>query len=496
VDIDPVACLITELELARIDPKRVQARFAEIRIEVEATLVPLYRTTHLGKSVEVLHFFWVDRVTCPSCEVQTDAHPTFQLAYNSTRKRQTVVCRECDAVAEKPVSARWYHCSDCGSRTDLKKPPVSHGKFTCPHCGEERQVVSLCAEGKVAPRLFALEYLTATGSRGFQRATDDDRAVYERASRLLAQLRSTLPLPEATIPTQGRSDDRPVIYGIRRYTELFNDRQLVGLGLIARAVMETKDTDVRQALALAFSHCLASNNMLCGWAFGYRRLTPLFGVHAYRKVTRPVEGHLLGLKAGRGSFGNAVRAIIRGCEYMANPFEYRYEGDRPSRVDVTLQRLGQPPLPTSVRVLNRSSVDLSPIETGVVDLILTDPPYFDNLSYSELSDFYHVWLRKLLGSDYVGNGQPHTPIGGALFAGKRGELGTPAGPKDLFTATLAKILSECFRVLRPCGALVFTFHHKSTEAWESLGKALLTTGFAVNEVVPVRSEGQSGFHSY
>jgi adenine-specific DNA methylase len=496
VDIDPVACFITELELARSDPKRIRARFEEIRIEVEAALAPLYRTTYCGKDVDVVYFFWVDRISCPSCSEETDAHPTYQLAYDSARKRQTIVCPDCDQVAEKPLSARWHDCSDCGSRTDLKNAPISGGKFTCPHCDEKYPMAELCAKGTVVPRLFALEYLTDTGHRGFQRATETDLAVFRRAVLSLKKRRSKLPLPSAMIPSKGRSDRRPLIYGVRRYSELFNDRQLLGLGLIARAVMETKDTAVRRALTLAFSHCLASNNMLCGWAFGYRRLTPLFGVHSYRKVTRPVEGHLLGLKVGRGSFGNAVRAVIRGYEYMTKPFEYRYKDNRPSRIDVTLPGSRLLPHTRSVRVLNRSSIDLSPIETGTVDLVLTDPPYFDNLSYSELSDFYHVWLRKLLGPQYVGSGQAHTPIGGALFGGKRSQSRRPANPKRPFTATLTRIFAECRRVLRPQGSLVFTFHHKSADAWESLGTALLTTGFAIDEVVPVRSEGQSGFHSY
>lgn len=495
VDIDPVACFITELELARIDPVRVQERFEEIRGEVQELLRPLYQTKRRGRIVDVVHFFWVDRVACPHCRQETDAHPTFQLAYDSARKRQTVVCPKCVAIAEKPIRARWHTCSGCKTRTDLKTPPVALGKFTCPHCGDVHPLVGLCAEGMVKPRLFAIEYLTPDGRRGFQRATDNDRTTYERATRSLAQRRSKLPLPRAFVPSKGRADRRPLIYGIRRYAELFNDRQLLGLGLVARAIMATPDADTRRALTLAFSHSLASNNMFCGWAFGYRRLTPLFGVHSYRKITRPVEGNLLGLPIGRGSFANAVRAVVRGYEYMSNPFEFRYTGARPSRVDVALPRLAsQHPVP-SVRILNRSSTSLSPIATGTVDLVLTDPPYFDNLSYSELSDFYHVWLRKLLGSSYVGHSQAHTPIGGSLYGGKRRGL-RRTDPKKVFIATLTKVFAECRRVLRPEGALVFTFHHRSADAWEGLGTALLDAGFVIDEVVPVRSEGQSGFHSY
>jgi putative DNA methylase len=496
VDIDPVACLITELELLNVTPMRVRERFEEIRSQVEATLAPFYRTESDGTPLDVVHFFWVDQVRCPNCKAHTDAHPTFQLAYDSTRKRQTVVCPLCDSLAEKPLSIRWHECSSCGTHTDLKAPPVHLGRFRCPSCAKEYPLARLFATRMAAPRLFALETLADNGSRCFQRATDHDRAIYDRAAALLTRLRSKLPLPKAAIPSKGRSDHRPLIYGVRHYTELFNDRQLLGLGLIARAVMETEDRAVRRLLALAFSQSLASNNMLCGWALGYRRLTPLFGVHSYRKVTRPVEGNLLGLKAGRGSFGNAVRAVLRGCEYMAKPFEYRYRDTRPEQVPVSLPRVGEGRGASQVRVLNRSSVDLSPIETNSVDLVLTDPPYFDNLSYSELSDFYHVWLRTLLGADYVGNNQTHTPMGAALFGGKRLGSGRHAHRKALFTATLTKVFAECHRVLRPEGSLAFTFHHKSPDAWDCLGSALLTAGFAIDEVVPVRSEGRSGFHSY
>ena len=495
VDIDPVACFITDLELAGIDPLRIHNRYTEIVAEVEGLLAPLYQTKRNGQLVDVVHYFWVDRITCPSCRHETDGHPTFQLAFDAKLERQSIVCPHCDTIATKPLRIRSHTCKTCSKRTNLLSPPVAKGHFVCPHCKARHSVVGLCAEGMTTPRIFALEYLTPLGERGFQRAKDSDRALYDRAKRLLSQRRNDLPIPRSYIPSAGRSDRRPLIYGHRRYTDLFNHRQLFGLGIIGRAIMQTRDADVRRALTLAFSHSLASNNMFCGWAFGYRRLTPLFGVHSYRKVTRPVEGNLLGLDIGRGSFKNAVRAVVRGCEYMAHPFEYRYKGTRPIQVDVSLQPPSAGPLP-HVTILNRSSTDLSPINDGTVDLVLTDPPYFDNLAYSEMSDFYHVWLRRLLGASYVGAKQRHTPIGQSLYGGKRRGIDTAENPKKRFTATLTSVLRECRRVVRSDGALVFTFHHKSPDAWEGLGKAIIAARFDIQQVIPVRSEGRSGFHSY
>lgn len=495
VDIDPVACFITEMELSSISAARVEDRYNEIAATVRAKLGEFYKTKRRGTDVDVVHYFWVDVVTCPTCREKTDAHPTFQLVHNMDTRRQTVVCPACDRIDEYPMTARWNHCP-CGHVSDLKAPPVAMGTFTCPCCKSAAPVAGLCAEGMVTPRLFALEYLTARGQRGFQRITEEDKALFGRAETLLKKKLPGLLLPKARIPVSGRSDRRPVLFGYRNYQELFNARQLLGLGVIAREIKDTADRDVRRALTLAFSHALATNNMFCGWAFGYRRLTPLFGVHAFRKVTRPVEGNLLGLKIGRGSFANAVRAVVRGYEYMAEPFEYRYKGSQPTRVPVGAEKTMHNGLRAPARILNRSSTNLAPVKSGSVNLVLTDPPYFDNLSYSELSDFYHVWLRKLLGDDYAGHNRPHTPIGGALFGGKRRGMKRRWDPKKRYIFTLSRVFKECRRVVRADGALVFTFHHKSPDAWEGLGTAILSSGFAIDEVVPVRSEGRSGFHSY
>ena len=206
---------------------------------------------------------------------------------------------------------------------------------------------------------------------------------YAEAEKLLAAEGGSLPIPMSASPLRRRADSRPLLYGYASDREMFNARQLYCLGLIGAEVAKTADLAARRALALAFSHSLASNNMFCGYAFGYRRLTPLFSVHAFRKVSRPVEGHVWGLRLGRGSFSNAVRALVEGKEYMRRPYEYRYGGS-PTGCAVSVA-LPPRPAPPPVRILNQSAADLAEVESGSVDLILTDPPYFDNLSYSELS---------------------------------------------------------------------------------------------------------------
>ncbi len=122
--------------------------------------------------------------------------------------------------------------------------------------------------------------------------------------------------------------------------------------------------------------------MFCGYAFGYRRLTPLFSVHSFRKVSRPVEGHVWVFRLGRGSFSNAARALSRGrntCGVRtstATRIADRMRGERRPHAAAG-SSAGPHPQP--------DAADLPEVESGSVDLILTDPPYFDNLSYFELS---------------------------------------------------------------------------------------------------------------
>jgi adenine-specific DNA methylase len=87
-------------------------------------------------------------------------------------------------------------------------------------------------------------------------------------------------------------------------------------------------------------------------------------------------------------------------------------------------------------------------------------------------------------------------LAGALYAGRRRRDGSVGDPRKVYEKSLSKIFCECHRVTKDNAKLIFTFHHRSPTAWSSLGKSLLKSRFQVRKVFPVRSEGQSGFHSY
>ena len=138
----------------------------------------------------------------------------------------------------------------------------------------------------------------------------------------------------------------------------------------------------------------------------------------------------------------------------------------------------------------QSSEDLSFIPDKSVDAVITDPPYFDNLQYSELADFFYVWLRLILKDTYDWFKPEFSGCTSEIV--KNDKLGKTV---DFFNAGLQRVFVEYHRVLKDDGLLVFTFHHNKIWAWEGIAQLLIDAGFYVSATPIVRSEGKSGFHS-
>jgi adenine-specific DNA methylase len=389
----------------------------------------------------------------------------------------------------------------------IHEGPLSQGKVTCPDCGAVHDLADRGRETKRSPvwRLFAQEYVEP-GSKGkvrkFKKATDADRAHYRRADRLLKKLEQQQEAfaPERSIPVAGRSDHRPLIHGFRSYRQLFNARQLLHLTLLGRAISGLADEKDKRLLGLAYSEHLTTNNMYVGYAFGYRRVSPLFSIHSFRHITRPVELNPWLAGSGRGTFPNVLNKIRRAAEFARCPSDLDPKGGRKPasrQVGPSDGTVGSHPrgvLRGQVRaaIRTQNSMDLSAFPDGSVHLLLTDPPYFDNLSYSELSDFYLAWHQVLgIAEGPYAASNKSAPI--------RANLALTAKTDEAiaeYRHKLGAILRECWRVLHPEGVCVFTYHHKSAKAWNALGEALARSGFRVSSVLPLRGEGQGGLHSY
>ncbi len=505
-DIDPVATFITrfELEAAAYDPSA--PGIAELCKTVSAQLGPFHKTNVPGAGERVvLHHFWVECRTCSTCGTTFEIHPHYQLAYSKEKSLQWVFCKSCHEVLELPIARKELRCG-CGTHTRIAQGTLGQGKVRCPGCGS---VSGLGDRGDTPTRpewrLFAQEYLeeTPTGvTRHFKAASKGDRIRYGQARSLLENVERAGGsfAPGRAIPTNGRSDRRPLIHGFARYRDLFNDRQLLHLTLLGQAITGVEEPRLRQILAMAFSEHLTTNCMYTAYAFGYRRISPMFSIHSYRHITRPVEINPWLDGIGRGTFPNVLSKIAKAVVFAASPTDLDPKGGR--KPATTYRHTAAKNVSTHPwRVLDgsshasistKTSENLEGIPDGSINLILTDPPYFDNLSYSELSDFYLAWHQSLgVAEPPYDNPALAAPIKENLALTDHGDHAI-----EVYRNSLKRIFCECHRVLRGDGILVFTYHHKSPVAWGALGDALARSGLKCTTVLPLRGEGQGGLHSY
>lgn len=492
VDVDPVACAVTEFETRAENAVDPLLSLPKVRDAVASDLAPYYQTTlQDGEVREVLHFFWVQVVSCKSCSRDVEAHPHYRLANETQGSHQWAFCSACHTPKRLPRWQKSFTCSACRNVTKIESGTVSRGTLTCPHCKTEERLIDIADRVDGPPRrtLFALESIplerpgagrVPMSGRVFSAATDADRQLYDRSSAALGEHERAAWVNNLNdrISSKDRTDDRLIRYGYRRYRDLFNDRQLLHLSLLGSAIRRLP-VDEREAALLAFSDHLTKNCMLTCYAFGWRRLVPLFAVRAFRHIPRPVEVNPWLDGVGRGTYPNALRQVARAVEAAKNPTELLRDGGS----------MSVPACQAGPATIVRGTAQDLPLANDSIDLVLTDPPYFDNIDYSELAEFYRPWVQSLR---LARTGRAGTSRKASLAAQARNR-----DSADRFTTELAEALTEIGRVLRPEGRLVFTFRHNLSRGWNALGDALAGSRcFQCVQVFPILAEGTNELHTH
>lgn len=499
VDIDAVACAITRFEMGAFEVPDLGPSLEYLKREIGSGLTSYYRTlTPEGERREVLHYFWVQAVDCSGCQCIVEAHPSFQLAYEAEGSVQWVFCPGCHGVQQIDRQDTELRCESCCLTQRIAAGNVRYGRLTCPHCGTVERLIDVASRTGCPPkwRLFALESLeefhgrrsVPMTERRFHAATHHDVEVLDNARRALEARRAVdgmvAWIPDRRIPQEARSDDRLLRYGYERYQELFNPRQLLHLSRLAEGIASLKGP-ARSALALAFSAHLTTNCMMAHYAFGWRRLSPLFDVRAYRHVTRPVEINPWLDGVGRGTFPNAVRQVQRAAAFARDPVEPQAPGGFHPAAHVR-SSAGEVP---SSRILHGNARHLDLLPDNSVHFVLTDPPYYDNVAYSELSDFFLPWLQQL----NLAPPDPEALLGiGENLAARSRDLGAVR----VYRRGLKESFRELARVLRPDGRLVFTYQHHDANAWYAVACALRHGGFRPVQLFPLLGDGHSGLHNH
>ncbi|NJO01420.1 MAG: hypothetical protein HC880_06775 [Bacteroidia bacterium] len=143
----------------------------------------------------------------------------------------------------------------------------------------------------------------------------------------------------------------------------------------------------------------------------------------------------------------------------------------------------------SVRIFNGDSCQIN-VPDGTFDAVITDPPYHDNIQYGELTEFFLAWLRH-----YLANVLPQMPTPEAIqLVEATANQGRQSMHTDQFQVVLSGIFKESFRVTKPDGVMLFSFHDTDETGWHQLGQALREAGWYIWEFTSTRSEFLHNVH--
>jgi adenine-specific DNA methylase len=470
VDVDPLAVRIAEEELAAPDAGALERAAGLLLEHLRVTLAELYPVVD-GRVP--LHYFYAREIDCPSCHERTLLYRNLVLARDDGRDGAVVrdsaivaFCPDCRALHHLPKGRKTLTCC-AAQRKRVRDSTYAGARFTCPHCAARATHDELRTAEH--PRILLAVETTCDGRRRELRApTVAEHAVEPAAARLLAEHGWPVPTAELGTVDSGRAG----IYGFSTVADLFSARQRT---VFAAAFAWARKADlaggVRRSLLLGISNALTANNLLCGYAVDYGRLSPLFSViRAYAMPALSIELNPLHPTAGRGT----IAATLRRLHARPRDEVRRKAYDASGRLE--------PATFTGRRDVDfyvvRGSVDRAfPKKLGAVDIMLTDPPYYDFIAYSDFSLLHRAWL----GTD----GEPEELGDMPIF---------PAGeePAKTFARRLGKAFQQMSSALAPDGLLTFTFHASKDEAWEALRAALAASDLKVTAVYPVWADARAG----
>ncbi|MCY3965606.1 MAG: DUF1156 domain-containing protein [Acidobacteria bacterium] len=367
---------------------------------------------------------------------------------------------------------------------------MSRSGAACPCCGAISTMADLRNEGRTGRLGERMTAVVVDGQQGkeYRLPTEVELAAASVDEEKLRALFAEIPfgLPEEPTPDEKALGMRVPRYGFDTWRKLFTNRQSLALGAFVRALRTlTRDTaDYPEGWGEALAVCLAPSisrltdrgSSLATWTNDHDKIRSTFARFALPMVWDFAES--CPLTDTTGGFVQAVEWVARVCDHL-----------QPAT--------GKAPL---AEVSQRSAT--RPWECRRFDLICTDPPYYDAIPYSDLMDFFYVWLRRVLhGVSPEMDAAFGAPLGPkwsreASDGEGDGELiddasrfgGDRDASKQNYEDGMARAFGRFYDALRPDGRLVIVFANKQPDAWETLVSALIRAGFVACGSWPIQSE--------
>lgn len=494
-DINPVSTFLVRQALTPVSEERLRAAFGEVQATARDDIRRYYTTLdrETGLPIQVLYGFWVKVLETPAGE-QLPLFSSYVFAkdaYPKKKPRAQVLCPHCWTAFESRYDTEAATCPACAVDFNPQIGPAAGQHLTGRDGSRYRVKDLLPVDGSPpAERLYALMALRADGKKVYLTPTEADHALYREASNRLAC--ETLPLPISEV-RPGHNTNQARGYNFTRWADFFNDRQKLCLGLLLRAILKVEDREAQEQLLCLFSSTLEFNNRFCSFkGEGTGAVRHMFSHHILKPERTPLENSVWGGERTSGTFASLFESrLLPAKRYLDRPFEVGgdpelFDTDRPGSGRVVASHPMRPVLvddlgPNHPRqaalVLNGDSANL-PLPDRCVDAVVTDPPYFDFIHYSELSDFFYAWLGPVLADRY-----PYFDRRDSASAGEVQHKDAAA-----FARLLGGVLAESARVLKDEGVLAFSFHHSRAEGWAAIHEALNLAGLVVVASHPIHAE--------
>lgn len=494
---NPVACSV--LEATTDYPFRHGAKLAERarhwgrewERRVAARLDRFFPAHRLAK---VHAYIFARTVACPDTQFATPLVPDWHLL---NPKSGTKLVAE--PVVDK-VKGTWtirirQLGTTAGRLREAPRPTYSDGKgvslFTDRQIPAE-YIKAKAQAGEMRSQLYAIAFKTNQGLE-FRPPEQVDLAAIADADRELASLRPGWERGNV-IPTElypeVSSDERPRLYGMPHWADLFAPRQLLGFGVLVEElrdlraeILAAEGQELGEAvvhlLAFGFDKFMNHNGNSTRWENTTGVVKGKMDRHDF--AFKPAFAEMAPCNAGTG-LGWAIENVLEAYEQI----------DRLPRANAA----------NAVDIFWGSATALPQVADTSLTAVVVDPPYADNVQYSELADFFYVWLKRTQGhrrpewfasylcehdQEAVVNVSRHRAI---AEKPKDAKARAHAFYQQLMTDTFR----ECRRILRDDGALTVMFTHKKQEAWAALFEALVAAGFTITATWPIKTESEHSLH--
>ena len=493
-DLNPVACLILKVMLEDIPrhgpglAEELRRAGDEIKQQAEQELADLYPKD--PNRATPIAYLWARTVRCeaPNCGAEIPLMRSFWLCKKAKRKR--ALRHRVERCEGEPPSVE-FEVFEPKADKEVRGGTVTRARATCLCCDAvlppERVRAQLAAERGGADVIFDAEGRRIGGARmtavvtlksgqagrHYRLPTDADyeavRKAQERVGHVLEEWelggkQGFCPVPDEPLPPIGTLGFRVQRYGMLQWGDLFTARQKVALVTLGQLLNNSSDKQhIILFLELAISRFMDDFSSLVRWM---DRETP---AATYTLQALPIKWDFCEIDP----FDKASWSLTSSIDWVALVVE-----------SLRWLRSGQ--------VQPADATD-HPLPDQAAGVWFTDPPYYDAIPYSDLSDFFLVWLKRTLSDNPLLRDpfDPDNPLSPKTAEAVQDETKQADGrPKDRewFEETMAKAFVEGRRVLNEDGIGSVVFAHKTTEGWEALLSGMIRGGWTITGSWPIATE--------